>query len=64
MLGITKDHVVNFDETHAHFSPEFWTMIAERGSQTVAVCKPYSNLGCTMEGKKFPPFVTFQGTKN
>lgn len=59
MLGITENHVANFDETDVYFLPEFWTTIVGSRSQNVTICKPYSSnrataiLSSTMEGKNF-----------
>ena len=47
MLGISWDHVANFDETNIYFSPDIQHTLADRGSRSVAVRKLDSSNRCS-----------------
>eukprot|EP00977_Amphora_coffeiformis_P017316 scaffold5541_cov132-Amphora_coffeaeformis.AAC.1 len=67
--GIEKDCIANFDETDVRFAVETRSTIAYRGERTVNVRTPCSSsrctvmLGCSANGKKFPPYVIYKGKR-
>jgi transposase-like protein len=67
MLGIDESQVYNFDETDVQFTPHLNSTYCYKGSRTVTQKEPKCSsrctamIGCSMDGKKAPPFIIFLG---